>query len=276
MKRSAFFPFFALYWGTLILCGGIQIRLKLVQMDYTTGFYTGSRLPVAVFYTVLGLCIALLFLLYLLRRTGGDYPVLRSRRSIAVPAILLGGSILFFTAETLALFPFGKGSPIPMGAPSAILRGLLGLMAGFSFLVSGIQGLRLGRMKGGLLVLAPGVWMLVTLVCRFNAYNTLTTVSDNLLTVLFMLFAAVFLVGHARTLSGLARKDGRNYVIPAGLCASLCGFFVSVPNWIWMAVHHSMDIPAPLLGLAESCFLFMTALYALWFVYHTCASIQEV
>lgn len=276
MKRSAFFPFFALYWVTLILCGGIRIRLQLAQIDHSTGFYTGSQLPVTVFQWGLGLCMVLLFLLYLFRRTGGDYPVLRSRRGIAVPALLMGVSILCFTAETFGLFPLGGGSPIRLGDVSTLITGLFGLLAGVSFLVSGVQGLRTGRMKGGLLVLAPGVWMLVTLVCRFNAYDTLTTISDNLLTVLFMLFAGVFLVGEARTLSGLARKDGRNYVIPAGLCASLCGFLVSVPNWIWMAVNHTGELPAPLLGLAESILQFVTSVYALWFVYHTCASIQEV
>ncbi len=276
MKRSAFFPFFALYWGTLVICGGIRIRLKLLHMDHSTGFYTGSPLGVAVFYTVLGLCVVSLFLLYLLRRTGGDYPVLRSQRRLGIPAILLGISILLYTAESLSLLPVGWGNPIRMSRLSVIIGGVLGVAASMAFLASGIQGLRFNRMQGGLLVLVPGIWMLVNLVCRFNSYNTLTTTSDHLLTVLFMLFAAVFLVGHARTLSGLARKDGRNYVIPAGLCASLCGFLVAVPNWVWMAIHRTVEVPVPILGFGESIFLFLTGVYALWFVYHTCAGIQKV
>ncbi len=276
MKRSAFFPFFALYWGALVICGGIRMRLKLLHMDHSTGFYTGSPLGVAVFHTVLGLCIVSLFLLYLLRRTGGDYPVLRSQRRIGIPAILLAISILLHTAESLNLLPFGYSNPVRISRLSAIICGVLGVAASIAFLASGIQGLRFGRMRGGLLVLVPGIWMLVTLVCRFNSYTTLTTSSDHLLTVLFMLFAAVFLVGHARTLSGLARKDGRNYVIPAGLCASLCGFLVAVPNWIWMIIHRTAKAPVPLLGFWESIFLFLTGVYALWFVYHTCAGIQEV
>lgn len=276
MKRSAFTPFFALYWGVLIVCGGIQIRLKLTQMDHCTGFYTGSPLPATLFGAILWLGMGALFLLYLLRRCGGDYPVLASRRSISLPAVLVGGSMLLYAAETLNLSPLRVGSPIQLDRAPTLLIALLGLASGIALIRSGIQGLRFERMKGGLLVLLPGIWMLVTLVFRFNSYHTLTTVSDHLLAVLFMLFAAVFLVGHARTLSGLARKNGRNYVIPAGLCASLCGFLAALPNWIWMIVHRTAEIPAPLLGPMESLFFFLTGLYALLFVRHTCAGIHKV
>lgn len=276
MKRYSFGAAFALFWIGLIFCGGARVWLKLRHMDHATGFYMGGgALPVA-FNAVLTLCVVLLFLLYLLRRPFGDYPILRDGRGIALAAVLLGVSMLLYGLETLGLLPFGDGNPVRLHTIATIICGALSLASSVAMLVTGLQGIFTGKLRGGLLPLLPGIWLLVLLVCRFNAYDTLTTISDSLMTVMFYLFGAVFLVGHARTLNGFARKDGRNYVIPAGLSASLFGLLAVLPNWIWMAVNKTLTIPALLMGQAESVFIFVMSVYAFAFVRHTCASIRQV
>ena len=133
-----------------------------------------------------------------------------------------------------------------------------------------------GQLRGGALPLVAGIWVMILLVASFNRYTTLTTISDNLLTVLFMVFASLFFVGHARTLGGFARKDGRNYAIPSGLATSLCGILLVVPNWVWAVYNGTLTMPAPLLGSFESMFVLVTSVYAFLFVRHTCLGIRPV
>jgi len=114
------------------------------------------------------------------------------------------------------------------------------------------------------------------MVFKFNSYTTLTTISDNLLAVLFMLFCALFMAGHARTLIGIGRKDGRNYTIPSGLSSSLFGILLVVPNWIWVFANGASALPAPMLGTYESVFVFFMSIYSLLFVRHICLTIRSV
>jgi hypothetical protein len=97
-----------------------------------------------------------------------------------------------------------------------------------------------------------------------------------MLAVLFMLFCSMFLVGHARTLSGLARGDGRNYTIPTGFCAALCGFLLVAPNWLWAWMNETSRYPALLLGTFESWFVFCMSVYAICFVLSLTRGIKKV
>lgn len=276
MKKHAFTPSFVVYFTALILCGGLQSWLKLSYVDLETGFYQASTLP-KVLHIILAAAIVLLFLIYLLRRPYRDYPILRRGYLLPFLALVTSGALLLYSLEVLRFLPFGHQNPgIQMSGRSLWICGVLGLIAGAGFLATSFAGLANGRMPGGSLSLPAGIWMLLMLISRFNSYPTLTTISDNLLAVLFMVFASMFLVGHSRTLSGLARKDGRNYVVPAGLTASLLGFLLVIPNWLWLAVHPTLVMPAPLLGSMESIFVFALSLYALFFTLHLRHSIASV
>lgn len=278
MKQASYTPTLALYFTALVLCMAARIWLKLFAMDLTTGFYTGSQALATAFHAVLAGSILLLLLLYLLRRPYGDYPVLTRSKALSVLALLCGVGILCYIVELLSPYRIGGQNPgVVLTGFAQGLCAVLGLAAGIAFLVLGAQGLFHRRgMHGGVLPLTAGIWLLVLLVCKFNSYTTLTTISDHLLAVLFMVFGAMFFVAHARTLSGLARKDGRNYVIPSGLCASLCGFLLCLPNWVWAAVNQTSSLPALLLGGFESIFVFFASVYAMAFSLYTVKSIKSV
>jgi len=279
MKRnSSFKGFFALYFAALFLCVGVRVWFKFNAMDPATGFYTGARFLAWGLNAVMGLCVASLFLIYLLRRTDSDYPVLRRYRLTAFFALLTGISIALYQLEAFGVPVFGILDP---GVDHTGITFVLSLVAGgLSAIVFIFMGMRAlfgkGQMRGGILTLIGGAWLMIIIVGTFNSYTTLTTISDNLLAVLFMLFCALFLAGHARTLSGLSRKNGRNYTIPSGLSASLFGFLLVIPNWTWMAVNRTLTLPAPMLGSFESLFIFLMSVYALLFVRHVCLSIRMV
>lgn len=278
MSNKPYTLSFALFYVALFFCGITRVYLKYTSIDPETGFYSrGGALPYA-FGGVLAAVAVLIFLQYILRRSDHDYPVLRLNRALGVIAVLVGVSIIFYMFEVLRLFSFGTLNPgVQLGKISLIVTALFGELSALAFLMIGVRGIISPRgMHGGLLPLIPGLWQLVTLVSKFNAYPTLVTISDNLLAVMFTLFAATFLVGHARTLSGLARTDGRNYTIPTGLCTALFGFVLVLPNWIWMLSDRTWKIPAPLLGGFESVFIFFLSVYALVFVHKLARGIKRV
>jgi len=279
MKLSGSFrSFFALYFAALVFCLGTRIWLKLNAMDPQTGFYTGNTALVNAFNAVLALCIASLFSLYLLRRTDRDYPVMRGDKITAFFALLTGFAIALFQLETLQIPGFGAINPgVALGGIHLILSAVLGWFSSLAFIFIGGRALfSQGIMRNGVFSLIAGVWLMLTLIYKFNSYAALTTVSDNLLAVLFMVFVSMFLIGHARTIEGLGREDGRNYAIPTGLSASLCGILLVVPNWIWAGVNQSFIFPAPLLGSFESVLVFFLSVYALLFARHLCLSIRHV
>jgi len=282
---SSFRDFFALYFVALVFCLALRIYLRLTAMDVATGFYQEAGYLwylVIAFNALLGVSVALLYLLYLLRRADGDYPVLREGKFTAFFAMLCGISITLYQLEALDLLIL-VGLDLPnngmaLHGIALMLSGAFGWFAAIVFTFMGARALIVGRgqLRGGTLPLAAAIWMMIILVASFNNYTTLTTISDNLLTVLFMVFASLFFVGHARTLGGFARKDGRNYAIPSGLATSLCGILLVVPNWVWAGIHNTLAMPAPLLGSFESVFILVTSVYAFLFVRHTCLGMRPV
>jgi len=283
MKHSnSFGGYFALYFVALVFCLGARVYLKLNAMDPVTGFYQGAGGLVLAFNVVLAVCVVLLYLVYLLRRTDGDYPVLREDKPLTFFALLVGIAIALYQLENLGIHVFSGLGALNHGAGlaglSLMFSGVFGWFSAIAFTFIGARALLVGKgqLRGGVFSLVAAFWMMVTLVGSFNRYTTLTTISDSLLVVLFMVFATLFFTGHARTLGGFARKDGRNYAIPSGLAASLCGVLLAVPNWVWAAANGTLDLPAPMLGSFESVFLFIASVYAFLFVRHTCLGIRSV
>ena len=291
-QSSSFRYFFALYFVVLVFCLALRVFLKLTAMNPNTGFYQEPGYFVLAFNVLLGGGLVLLYSVYLLRRVrqraDRDYPVMRESKVTAFFAMLCGISIALYQLEVLEIF---EAFDVPVFGELVLLNTGVGLQ-GFALMLSVIFGwfsaivfifigaralfVNRGQLRGGALSLVAGIWVMIILVASFNKYTTLTTISDSLLAVLFMVFASWFFVGHARTLGGFDRKDGRNYTIPTGLAASICGVLLVIPNWVWAAYHGTLTMPAPLLGSFESVFVLATSVYAFLFVRHTCLGIRPV
>lgn len=253
-----------------------RIVLKLNYMDVFTGFYSGGDLYVLIFNLMLAAAVIPMFVTNRLKKPDDDYPLDDRNRAIALLCILTGAAMAAFAI---------------VGAPESMLRQnyselfyqlrgyvniVLGLLSAAAFLYLGIGGV-FGRKKPphGLLAIIPAVWQIVILVLRYNYYTTVVSISDHLLIVLFMIFNSLFLMGMARTVCMQMRKDGRNYAIPSGLCASLCGFLLVIPNYIYMLAY-SEPMPVVLMGVVESAYVLVMSLYALVFVISLMRSIKKV
>lgn len=265
-----------LYFVALAICGACRIILKLFYMDAATGFYSGGGLYVIIFNSVLAAAPLIMFISNRLKRADGDYPVYQRGRATGFMAFATG----LATAAYAIIGP--KQPPLEQGFSPALhefgkkLNMVMGLLAAAALIYIGVTCV-LGRFKApnALIIAIPAIWQVLVVVTRFNGYTTVTTISDHLLAVLFMVFCSLFLIGSARTLSLQMRKDGRNYAIPSGLCVSLCGFLLVVPNLVYM-VYERAPMPSDMLGWAECAYVTAMSLYAAFFSVGLMRSIRRV
>ena len=263
MGRSYYYQLmFGIYGGALLFCGALRVYLRFFGIDVVTGFYTASGLPVFAFNAVLGAALGAMLLLNRLRVTAHDYPVLQKSRTSSALALLVGLFIALFMLEATRLKTFTRHSGIRLEGLSAKVCAVLGLLSALAFLWLGLRGTAEARRGLGVVLLVPVIWQTVLLVSKFNDYTTITTISDNLLVILFMVFNCCFIMGHARTVCGFARKDGRNYLLPTGLATSLLGLLLTVPNYLYALLRHTR-LPAEALGDMECLYVFVMSLFAL-------------
>ena len=219
------------------------------------------------------LAVFLFFFTNRLRKANNDYPVWQRSPVVDIAGSLSAIAVLFYLASKYIPVLLSK-EYVPVSVRvGAILTTVFGIVAALSLL---LQGLPLKNTAPvGYFAVFACAWPAVMLVTSFNTYTNLTTITDNLFTVLFMLFAALFLLGQARTVNSIGRQSGRSYVIPAGLCMSLLGFVLVIPNYIVMLVQGG-GMPALMLGYIESAYILLLSLYAPLFVGNLARSIKAV
>lgn len=274
--RKYFKLLLALYFTALAVCLACRVYLKLFAMDVTTGFYEGGDILVTVFNALLTAAPIIMFLSNRMLRPGDDYPLDMRDEPLRVLAGSCGLALAAFTAlgPPESLLQQARSEAFERLAET--LRWGLGGLAALALLLMAVFGV-FGKKNTALnlLTLALPLWQIVYLVMRFNSYTTVTAISDYLLLVLFMLFNSLFLMGFTRTACLQMRRDGRNYAIPSGLCASLCGILLVVPNYVYMAANRAA-MPVPLLGLAESVYILAMSVFAFVFSLSLMCSIKNV
>lgn len=276
MGKSYYKVLLGVYFAALAVCGASRVLLKLRFMDLETGFYTHRTGIATVFNAALLIAVVFLLAANRLRRVGGEYPLQKDSRFSGLLAMLTGLAIIAYMLLDQHYPEMEQGYSETLLLARDYVGVGLGILGGLAMIWLGI-GRMTGKVSRGAMgpALLTSLWQVYMLITRFNSYTVLTTISDNLLAVLFMIFASLFLIGQARTIFGLSRKDGRNYTIPTGLCASLTGLVLVVPNYLYMALN-GVGMPAPMLGLWESVYVLLLSLYALVFVLNMTRSIKQV
>lgn len=287
---KTYFKLMLALYGLCLAVGMVcRVLLKQNYIDIDTGFYLGGVALVLVFNICLAAAPVIMFVSNRLKKADDDYAVYSRGRLASVFALAAGVSILLLAVIGSPESQLQQGYSPAFYEMRGYITRILGFLAGAAFLYLGFVGLTDKRPLGGILII-PAVWQVVVLITRYNSYTTVTAISDHLLLVLFMVFSSLFLLGHARTLSNQMRKDGRNYAIPAGLCLSLCGFFLVIPNYVYVFTHvspgiirmmgfvraYSTSMPTGLLGWAESFYILVMSVYTLSFTLGLIRSIKRV
>lgn len=289
--KTYFKPLLAVYGAGLAIGLFCRILLKQSYIDLDTGFYTGGGTLVTVFNSVLAAVPLVTFISNRLKKADGDYPVYTRGNAVNVCALLTGAAVIAFAIVGAPKSELHQGYGPAFYEIRNYISLVLGVASGLAFIYIGIAGIsKSGKIPLGGVLVIPAIWQIVMVIMRYNAYTTVTAISDHLLIVLFMLFASLFYMGQARTLSGQMRKDGRNYAIPAGLCASLCGFLLVIPNYVYVFTHvspglvamtgivraYEMTMPTALFGWFESFYVLSASVYAAAFTLGLMRSIKKV
>lgn len=262
---------------SLLVCLASRILLMMRFIDYGTGFYTQDTGISLVFNFFLGASLILWFLSNRLKITVHDYPVGEQSAFAGALSVLVGIAIVLYMLLDSPYPNFEQGYSAIWLTLRNIASVVLGLLAAAAMALFGIAALTGKSPKIAMVpALFSSLWQVYMLVTRFNSYTTLTTISDNLLSVLFMVFASLFLTGHARTMLGFARKNGRNYTIPSGFAAALCGLCLTIPNYIAVLTGRSPTMPALVLGTFESVYVLLLSLYAVVYTFGMIRSIKYV
>jgi hypothetical protein len=270
-----------IYVAAFLICIPCQLILKLRYIDPDTGFYNAPAWLPTLLHAALLFAVLAWAWLTLLKRTQNDYPVATPPApAVHFFAILTGAALLAY--NLFEMFPLLRIVDTAtterrqaLTAPIAATGLALGVVAGLSLCLAGFFGLRKRRpvpLAG--LHLFPAIWGALALFSLFNRYKPLITIPEYLFWVLFLVAANLFFMAHARVISGLGRQDGRNYIIPAGLSASLLGFTLAVPAVVSRLFGAAPTAFAPTAW--QSAFILLTSAYALAFTQHFIRSIREV
>lgn len=254
MKKPLFI--FAVFTAALIY---LRVVLKLEHIDAETGFYTEPGLYVTLFGFLLaaGVVLAILF------AYGGAFErTERFAKSKAGALMLLlptGAALLVKSAIELISV---------LDGPSRLRNFSLGIEALGSLaalcLVKTAFDYFTGKKERVAFPVAvlPVVYALLVLVKRFYIYNSINSVSDNLLEVLFYAAFTVLMLEQVRVVSQMGIQKGLKSVAPAGLVCAMIGLtLVSGQLAALIAkVPSAVDLVLP-----ELIFIALISLYALVF-----------
>lgn len=227
--------------------GLVCLRLVLVLdfIDPQTGFYRVATLSVGVFPYLYAAFVAALFV-FSLRYDHFATDIPGALRIVAPAAIALGLSILIpqtVTAATLA-----------RGLEDSLHRPIDLLFSVFALLVCCCTGAVFFLLAWKLLtnkaepafthsiaLALPTLWRCFLLVERFVAKPAPAALSDSTLGILLDLFAVVFMVAHARTITKLGLKNGTHLLLFSGCAYTLTALLLFLP-WVAALIWGSMPL----------------------------------
>ena len=277
MRKAYFSLLFAIYILAVVVCCGSRGYLTITGgIDIVTGLYNGNGGLITIFNTVLLVAPVLWFVMTILRRTGHEYPLRFRNTAISFFGVVTGLSILVCTAANVLEFQwrilYGI-IPAPnistyLAAPLTrqmfimfCIRVCFGVLAALGMILLSVKR-NIG--KAAFVGIFPALWLLAVVLDRYVFYMAPTQISENLLAILFMTFASVFLLSQARAICGFHRQGSRNILVPAGLTTSLIGFSYSLPKITALILNNA--IPATPWDLAFMMCSLVLAIYSLLFV----------
>ena len=250
-----------------VACVALRVYLKLTAVDPATGFYEGGGIAVTALNLLLLVSVAALVVTGLL--TGRKAAARGLRLGVAgrALALLTGLSAAVYGAT----FAADRFSRIDLSGGSNLKLLLLGLALQFIafvlaplgsaafFLLVGLRGGREGFSTCGWLALCPLVWQIGLLLVTFMSYTAVRSVSDQMLAVLAMVFAAPFLLNHARWAGEVVRERGLAQLPAYGLPFALLALTVSAGALAALPAGRAVEVA---LGLPALCFYLCAGAYA--------------
>ncbi|MCI8648995.1 MAG: hypothetical protein HFG20_02655 [Anaerotruncus sp.] len=219
----------ALLGISIFICGGLRIYLKLTAVDPSTGFYEGGGIIATLFLPLAGVFAAAMFLLGLLQHTYDPslYCSLPMRlfalltAVAAVPFAYEGVLSHLAALERMQLFHYGPVQLVLhlfIWGVGLLCTTIAPLVSVWFFLQTALRARGVYRFPAvsGALALFPLLWQAAYLLRTFMAYTAIRSVSDQMLSVLSMIFCIPFLLANGRVLGGIDAEKGLRQLVTFG------------------------------------------------------------
>ena len=223
-------------------------------IDISTGFYLDNTTVIQTVYrTIVAVAIIFVILIVFLGKSfvkkaneeelvnpyKADLLLLSSQASIFFGTLAAIMAFLLFMFSANEIFGNKNISTIKMVEYISMLA---------SALVFGILAVRqyLGRAinKGlGYSMLIPAIWITIRSALIFKNFIIITSKSQNLLTMLFVLSWLIFIVEFARLYSGFEKKSTRPVLVIMGIMTFIFGIAETLPVYIFMIKYPNTSLP---------------------------------
>lgn len=266
--KSSFFLFLA----SIVVLIPLRVFLCMGRIDTETGFYLRGNPAGIIFNVLFLLALAALAILPHIGRVKNEDLVPAGNKLIGLLGLLLG---FFMVMDTVSggfgnLSGYLKNFSSMPGFFSAA-AGVTGFIGGLLFIFYGMLTL-FSKPIGGVvaaLIMLPALWLLFLMMHRFLTFTNIVTISNRMILILFLGLAALFILGHARVVTGVYSGRGVKDSVAFGFGAAVAGFVYTIPRTI--AALLGMD-PSYEIFAAENLIIFVFALYAAVFALYVLRS----
>ncbi|MEG2537714.1 MAG: hypothetical protein RSA45_07200 [Hydrogenoanaerobacterium sp.] len=238
MKKniSALRPSFLLFVFGGFLLTAFRVVLKIKFTDAKTGFYTANSIMPLIFYISYA---ALLCAAAVLACTGKEMlenKPLPNFGAVSWSALVLGFSIEYKTlADIMMLYTrFTSSDKIKSATNTAVGLATIAFSAaaGIIMIILAIH-MGAGAMRvymGSVSLAVPVLYRCLVLVERFTGHTSSLAVSDDVLEILMLIFAILFMVGHSRVLTRIKVGLGHRLLEFAGYACGITTILLWVPR----------------------------------------------
>ena len=194
-----------------IACAALRVFLKLTAVDPATGFYEGGGAARLAFNLLLAVGVIALLALRLRRTQPAVLQAGRIPRVLAALTGLSGGiyAALYFL-DRLSRMDLSGG--LLVGTVGLLLQMITLVIAPvcavYLYLRIALLGGKQEFEVNGWVALSPILWQLGVLLLTFMSSTAIRSISDQMLTVLAMIFSLPFLLTHARWAGNVLRGKG--------------------------------------------------------------------
>lgn len=251
-----------IFIAAAVICVVLRVYLHRFCIDPETGFYSGGA-PVAVIYYVLLIAAVAALLLLGLRNTPEKARVVMTLPlRVITLAASVGVAILAVPSPGQITGPDYLPHPFPVIFLRLFLLSAAPFITVLLLVYLAVKSKDALAHVNGVLMLLPVIWMAAVLLTRFMDYTASRHVSDQMLTIVTLAFATLFLLPMGRAAAGItpekAARQLSAFGLPFGLLAlSTCAGILVGPNGpTHLALSTMESVAVLLLGVFAAAMVF--------------------
>lgn len=206
------------------LCVLLRVYLHVAHIDPATGFYSGGQVFVILYEMILVAAVAVLMVLGLRGKPENPGIAVTPFLRFTMLAASIGAAVMAVPVPAQIMGP----TYLPVSRAAIMLRlfvlSLSPLITAVMLIYMAVKSRdRLAHING-CLMLFPVVWMASVLLMRFMDYTASRHVSDQMLTIVTLALATLFLMPMGRFAGGLTPQKAARQLLAFGPSFGLLAF----------------------------------------------------